>query len=241
MSGKGGSLDHSSTRISIVSSFLGDKIARARSSIPVLWTQSAGSRMEAAGMKTVTAGLREKVQALRLGKAKMMKRHAIYQDLLLTNEGEILELRQQRVKPAKATIGKIEESGHNLAESIKALQDMRVRHLREVDLFKRSCSGVGKWTAAVAEHLKVRLQHFEAQLAAHTVLEREAAARYQADLANALVTKQTLETELRLELQARSRELSASVHLRGRIRMQDSTGRLQSKSTVNSASFPTPS
>lgn len=208
-----------------MSSFLGDKTARARSSIPVLWTQSAGSRMEVAEIRVVTTGLKEKVQTLRLSKAKMLKMHSTYQDLLLTNEGEILELRAQRVKTAKATLGKIEEHGHTLSERIKALQDMRVRHLREVDLFKQSCRGVGKWTAAVAEHLKVRLQHFEAQLSAHTVLEKEAAVRYQADLADLLVTKQTLETQLRLESQARSRELAASVHLRGRIRMQDYAGR----------------
>lgn len=223
MSGKGdhGSLDNSTTRISMMSSFLGNKTSRARSSIPVLWTQSAGSRLEVTEIRVITVGLRERVQALRQNKAKILKQHGAYQDLLLENEAEILKLRQQRVKTAKVSVVKIEEYRCTLAERIKALQDMRARHLHEVDLFKRSCSGVGKWIAAVAEHLKVRLHHFEVQLAALTALEREAAARYQTDLANLLVTKQTLEAELRLEAQARSKGLAAAVHLRGRLRMQD--------------------
>lgn len=205
----------------MMSSFLGNKTARARSNVPVLWTQSAGNRLEVAEIKVTTAGLREKVQTLRQNKEKIQRQHRAYQDLLLENEAEILKLRQQRVKTVKANLTKIEEHRCTLSERIKSLQDMRVRHLREVDLFKRSCSGVGKWTAEVAEHLKVRLHHYEIQLAALTALEREAAARYQTDLANLLVAKQTLEEELRLEGQARSKDLAASVHLRGRLRMQD--------------------
>lgn len=165
--------------------------------------------------------LKARIEVLRQNKAKLLEKHKSFQSAILANEEEIVTYREQKLKTSSSQIRRLQELERIVTERVKMLQDVRSRHLREVDLYKRSCSN--KWITA--EPLRTEIQQFEVKLAAMTAEEREAAARYQASLAQSLEAVEHLQLEL------------------GQVRRKagQGRGRLQLQETLESAPTPLPS
>ena len=232
------SLDHSLSKPQFFPSFLNSpvapKSARARSSIPILQTQSAESKAEFGEIKDASNALKARIQSLRAYKTALLQHHLDRQSSLLTNETELMRLKltSHRSTPPPHP-SKTDDTHDRLTHHIRLLREIRTKHTREVSLFKRSAGDLLPRSSldghTVLSIVRNQLELYETQLVAKSEEEREAERRYLDALGKAKGEKMELRRQLEEGQRARMRELAAVTVLRRKEKMLGDAIKLRSQ------------
>lgn len=205
--------------------------ARAKSSVPILQTQSAESKNELVNTKTTYTALKARIQSLRAYKTALLQHHLARQSLLLTNETELMQLRLS--PPRSGSRQQCTDLPTRLSAALHSLHETRIKHIREVTLYKRSAVDRSPCTGSVMQIVRTQGELYETQLETWSEEERQTLEKYALEVDRIEAEKTEIRRELEEEKKARMRELAAIGVLRRKEKMLEDALYLRSQHTFS--------
>ena len=166
----------------------------------MLQAQSAESRMCSRELRNSSCQLKHRVKTLRAYKAALQRKHTAARSVMLKNEEALM---REKMRPPSDTPNReksLRDTWDTLKNKVKSLQEMRAKHLMEVQLFKQSADerlgAAPEITSTVLELMRKQLLLYETQIAAHTFEEKALEERFAKEVCVAMEGEEKVRGEL---------------------------------------------